>query len=265
MKCAVTYRCLERTGSGWIEEGGWVQESHGIPQERSISAWQVSYVHRGCGWFRDGLGNRARISAGSWYSLYPGLVHAYAPDSGTTWDESFCIFNGPIGYFLERHAVLDRQRPVRRAEPCDYWRRRFEGLTTDRNNLVPASIMLQLAAVITELATAESAIGGWLAAAQRDLDPTVPGVETPLAHIARQHGLSEAAFRKRFTRLSGIAPGHWRERRRLERACDLMLSQDATLQVVAEATGFADAFHLSRRFKAVLGMSPRQWRQRLPQ
>lgn len=258
------YRCLERTGPGWIEEAGWVHSSHGIPEERRLRAWQVAFVFRGSGWFRDALGNRARIVAGSWYTLFPGVGHAYAPDPGTTWDECFVIFGGPVGKFLESHGVLDRNRPVRQAEPVAYWRARLATVFAEAHDEPPAAPAFRLAAVATELAAAASHVGGWLAQAKRALDPVAGTAEVPLATVARRQGLGAEAFRKRFTRLAGVAPRRWRERRRLEHACELLLDRSRTLRVVAAACGFADEFHLSRRFTAVLGLSPRQWRSRLP-
>ncbi len=258
------FRCLERHGPGWVEEAGWVRGSHGIPQQRVLSAWQIAYVSRGSGWFRDGLGAKARIVAGSWYALFPGLGHAYAPDPGTTWDECFVIFGGPLAKLLEHHGILDRRRPVRHAEPVAYWQGRLATVFTEDRDQPAASAAFRLAAVATDLAAAEHRHGDWLEHAKRALEPAPGTPETPVATVARDHGLGAEAFRKRFTRCAGVAPRRWRERRRLERACELLLDRNRPLGGVAEACGFADASHLSRRFAAVLGVSPRQWQRRLP-
>jgi transcriptional regulator GlxA family with amidase domain len=49
---------------------------------------------------------------------------------------------------------------------------------------------------------------------------------------------------------------------RLEAAARLMVAGGVKLARIAEATGFADAFHLSHAFKAHFGASPRAYRER---
>jgi AraC family transcriptional regulator len=52
-------------------------------------------------------------------------------------------------------------------------------------------------------------------------------------------------------------------RRRLERACHLMITSSASLSEIALSVGFSDQTHLSRLFRRAFGQSPSSWRRDL--
>ena len=70
-------------------------------------------------------------------------------------------------------------------------------------------------------------------------------------------------FRKKFSRLEGVAPAKYRMRRLIDRACELMHEPELTNKQIAFKLGFANEFYFSRRFKQITGASPRTFRQRL--
>ena len=73
--------------------------------------------------------------------------------------------------------------------------------------------------------------------------------------------LSETHFAHAFRASLGVAPHEWVVARRIERAAALLRSRRApSLDEVARATGHASASHLVRRFKAVWGVTPGQYR-----
>jgi AraC-like DNA-binding protein len=50
-------------------------------------------------------------------------------------------------------------------------------------------------------------------------------------------------------------------RRRLEKACHLMMTSSESLSQIALSVGFSDQSHLTKRFKQTLGQSPSNWRR----
>ncbi len=73
--------------------------------------------------------------------------------------------------------------------------------------------------------------------------------------------LSETHFAHMFRASLGVAPHEWMVARRVERAAALLRSrQSPSLAEVARASGHASASHLVRRFRAVWGMTPGQYR-----
>jgi AraC-like DNA-binding protein len=50
-------------------------------------------------------------------------------------------------------------------------------------------------------------------------------------------------------------------RRRLEKACHLMMTSSESLSQIALSVGFSDQSHLCKRFKQAFGESPSNWRR----
>jgi len=109
---------------------------------------------------------------------------------------------------------------------------------------------------------------GWYRA---DADPVV-GAALRLVHhdparpwtvetLAREVGLSRAAFARRFTALVGEPPMTYLTGWRLDLAADLLLEDGATVASVARAVGYGTPFALSAAFTRVHGLSPQAYRR----
>ena len=72
---------------------------------------------------------------------------------------------------------------------------------------------------------------------------------------------SPAHFSRKFKLAAGESPHAYLVRRRLERACDLMVISAASLSEIALSVGFSDQSHLCRHFRATFGQSPASWRR----
>ena len=79
--------------------------------------------------------------------------------------------------------------------------------------------------------------------------------------LAQQIGMSCDGFRKRFAREMGMPPGKYQSQYRIAQACLLLATKPLTLKEIAHQLGFSDEFHLSKRFKQIIGMSPREFRK----
>jgi AraC family transcriptional regulator len=81
-----------------------------------------------------------------------------------------------------------------------------------------------------------------------------------LRHLAALAGLSQSHFSRAFKASTGMAPYHWQLDARIRRAQALLIGTGASLDDVAEATGFADAVHFGRTFRKFTGATPAAWR-----
>ncbi|MET4198668.1 AraC family transcriptional regulator [Bradyrhizobium sp. LA8.1] len=79
-----------------------------------------------------------------------------------------------------------------------------------------------------------------------------------LSGIARR---SKAHFSRKFKLAVGESPHAYVVRRRLERACHLMVTSAASLSEIALSVGFSDQAHLCRLFRQAFGQSPANWRR----
>ena len=84
-----------------------------------------------------------------------------------------------------------------------------------------------------------------------------------LSAVARR---SPAHFSRKFKLAFGESPHAYVVRRRLEKACHLMITSAVSLSEIALSVGFSDQAHLCRLFRTAFGQSPASWRRehRLP-
>jgi AraC family transcriptional regulator len=79
-----------------------------------------------------------------------------------------------------------------------------------------------------------------------------------LSAVARR---SPAHFSRKFKLAVGKSPHAYVVRRRLERACHLMMTSAEPLSEIALSVGFSDQAHLCRLFRQAFGQSPAHWRR----
>jgi AraC family transcriptional regulator len=79
-----------------------------------------------------------------------------------------------------------------------------------------------------------------------------------LSEVARR---SPAHFSRKFKLAVGESPHAYVVRRRLERACHLMMTSAVSLSEIALSVGFSDQAHLCRLFRQAFGQSPANWRR----
>ena len=79
-----------------------------------------------------------------------------------------------------------------------------------------------------------------------------------LSAVARR---SPAYFSRSFKQAFGETPHAYVVRRRLEKACHLMMTSSASLSQIALSAGFSDQAHLCRLFRRAFGQSPTSWRR----
>jgi AraC family transcriptional regulator len=79
-----------------------------------------------------------------------------------------------------------------------------------------------------------------------------------LSLVARR---SPAHFSRSFKLTFGEPPHAYVVKRRLEKACHLMITSSLSLSDIALSVGFSDQAHLCRLFRQAFGQSPASWRR----
>jgi AraC-like DNA-binding protein len=80
-------------------------------------------------------------------------------------------------------------------------------------------------------------------------------------HLSAIAQRSPAHFCRKFKLAAGQSPHAYVVRKRLERACLLMVTSASSLSEIALSVGFSDQAHLCRHFRAAFGQSPASWRR----
>ena len=87
-----------------------------------------------------------------------------------------------------------------------------------------------------------------------------PDGDLSLARLAVRCQTSVSRLTAAFRSAMGVSVHAYREHLRLARAERLLRHSRLSISAIAEACGYPDPFHFSRRFRRHAGMSPRVWR-----
>lgn len=236
---------------------------------RLLGNYAIVYVFNGSGRFMDELGRDLPVTAGDLILLFPDIAHSYGATKD--WSEFFLVFNGPVFDLWRTQGLLNPDEPIIHLEPVDHWLRRFESVIGGSREPGWAPPLLEVCRLQQVLS--EAIVGGsrgsmpqdevkWASRACALLETDLsPG--TNLHTVAEQLNTSYESFRKRFQKVVGMPPGRYRATRLIDRACELMQTTDMTDKQIAISLGFCDEFHFSRRFKQMVGRSPRAFRKTL--
>jgi AraC family transcriptional activator FtrA len=89
-----------------------------------------------------------------------------------------------------------------------------------------------------------------------------PAEAWTIARLARAAAMSERTLARRFRDATGLAPGDWVRRMRVEAACYLLETTDASLEAIATSAGFGSVANLRHHFRACVGLAPTAYRAR---
>ncbi len=241
---------------------GHIPRKTDVVRGRSLDSFALVWVVSGQGFYADALHGRQAVLPGSVLWLRPEVTQDYGPDPGTTWDEWYAVFHGPVFDALADAGLFAADHPVTHlgADPA------LTAVLVDLDRRLRAPAIDQLwcvarmhIALVDIAARARHPQRAFLQAAEQALAADISG-SLRLAIIAQQFDLSEQVFRKRFAQLAGLPPAQWRQKRRLERAKTLLLTTPQSLAVIATELGWCDAFFFSRQFKHATGQTPSQFR-----
>src|SRR5262245_60916147 len=81
-----------------------------------------------------------------------------------------------------------------------------------------------------------------------------------LEELARQAGFSPQHMNRIFHRALGSTPLKYLTRLKIERAAELLIETNRTVETIAASVGFEDPYYFSRVFKREVGRSPAAFR-----
>jgi len=266
------YRLGTDVPFGALLSGGIARHKNGLPAWRALPHYVLVYALAGHAEYSDANGNARRVGPGDALILFPGVRHTYPAIRGDGLTQLWINFRGPVFDLLKAEGILDPSRPIAHVEPLGYWFRRMEDALGAVREPAPGQALTQvmrLLALLADIRLHESARDPgeqerqWLARAQQLIGSEGLARRPNWRAIARELRASYESFRKRFRRLSGMAPARYWMTRRIEMACQMMIHQNMTNYELASECGFHDEYHFSRRFKQVAGMTPTQFRNQL--
>jgi len=236
---------------------------------RTLETLVVVHIVSGHGTFRSEPSGEMPVPANSLFFVFPGVNHYYRYDDETGWVEEWVEMDPTSVLPLLKAAGVTPSSPLRTFASIPAVSEAFQSLVdASRQNGLAAKLRVD---ALAHLLVSE-AISAWRRGADSEEGIVVEKMRQALVSnvaerltvrdAARRAGKSESRMRSLFKLATGLSPKNYQMRARLVRAGKLLRETDLQIGLVAEQTGFNSVFAFSRRFKKLLGMSPKEYRIR---
>lgn len=199
-----------------------------------------------------------------------GVPHSYSPPSTGAWQWWWVHFGGAAAEAVAKR-VTGGATTVRLGRD-ERIRARFAELVSVAQSGGPSlrldSCLLSLIGLMDDRLHAARRLG--LDAGDTDAGMTSVldwisehlGDRIALAELASAGSVSRAGVSRMFRQHLGTSPMTYVAQQRMQRARVLLDETDLTVAQIGRAVGFADPYHFSRRFAAVVGRPPTSYRGR---
>ena len=258
-------REIHRLYGLWIIRGGMggktLPDSFDQCPERYFQFYSISHMYDGGGrlWLEES-GAAGDIHPGDCVIITPHAVNRYGGARGLPYCEDSLNFCGPAADMLFRSGVISNGifhlGKVRKLIPI------LEKVNDPAvSSQIQANIELQKLLVDIYLDKNST---------RRNEYPLLDGLldeirEHPekwwsVRDMAEMCNLSIDQLRRVFFQRTGVKPKIYVDRLKLNRAAEYLVGTNHPVSEVAERFGYRDQYHFSRRFKAVMGISPQSYR-----
>lgn len=239
--------------------------------DAEFSYWAFVMITGGSGYYQVNGGEVQRVTAGSWFCLYPGAVFNYGPDKGGFWDEYYFTVEGSrITEWLENW--LPDPSLVNKAVIDETLIHKMEVAFMLIDSSVPSNLdraSMKVESFVYELATQtdrshEGNRGSLVIKVIEDLSNTLRVMQEPSV-IAARHHISVSTLRRIVHEYTGYPLNEYLHQLKIGEAKNILLNTDLSVKEIGEALGYKDTFYFSRVFKRITGISPRSYRVRVGQ
>lgn len=235
------------------------------PREWRSPQYAMNYIHEGEGYFRTSDGVSFPIRPGTVLRRTPNVTHYVC----YTTPALLGVVGLPIQALelLRFSGLVQSEKPVSQMTPDFKLLKRFAELG-ERLSKTPeddlSDVLVDMLALMADLHRKAKA------STNQGLDPVVVRAisrlsadfssQLTLPGLAAELGVGYSSFRKRFREQTGVSPGAFRVRRRIEMSLNMLCDGRKNVSEVARELGYPDVYTFSAQFKRMTGQSPRAWR-----
>ena len=238
---------------------------------KGFDAWQLLFGLEGRGELTY-PGGKKMLQPNELFLFAPGAEQRYGNPGPRRWRHLFFVFHAAphwqrwltwpeitpgIGFLRPRTGLAAIRNALHQSVRLSQGVHRF-GQELAMDFLHQALIHCQAEHLSGEIREVDSRITRWIEEVGADLKKS----HLPIREMARHIGMSPSQLARAFHRQLGLSPVQYFEKLRMEHAAELLTVSSMRVREIAEATGYEDALYFSGRFRAAMGLSPRQWRQK---
>jgi AraC family transcriptional regulator, arabinose operon regulatory protein len=239
--------------------------------ERSERVDQSIFIYcvKGQGWCEIEK-NHHKIHPGELLVIPPGTPHRYGADEKRPWTIYWVHIKGDNNSLLLSEIGITAAKPVLCLGQEPELLALFEELLDVVEHGYSTSRLLYASQILTHLigliiwVSHHSLIGN--PDATQKVKQSIAFMKKHLdrpanvSSFATMANLSESHYRSLFKQQTGYAPMDYFIRLRIHKACQLLDTTDLAIKEIAQLMGYQDALYFSRAFKAVVELSPAQYR-----
>jgi len=237
-------------------------------ERRSFPFYGVEFVAAGRGGLELG-GRRAQLEPGSVFAYGPGLPHRIISSAGEPLVKYFADFAGRAALDLAERLALPPGSSIHTGGLAEI-RSLFESLIAEGLaargesrricQLLGEALLRKIASERNPLPSAPASSRHATYLRCREILARDFREIATLGGLARRAGLSAAYLCRLYQEFDHETPYDQLIRLRMNAAADLLSIPGAAVKTVAATLGYDDAFHFSRAFKRVHGLSPLPFR-----
>ena len=257
-----------------ITDAGFFPEAalHGVERPTGAEGTILMVCRAGCGWLRLGASERIAsqpVGPGDIVLIPAGQPHAYGADKNNPWTIQWVHFSGSeVADWLRWHAWPPkggvRRLNAARAERIDLGRiheELAEGYDEPRLLSAVAALRWSLANIRSaSFAESGESSNNAIEAVEARMREHYSGRMT-IQKLAMRARLSAPHFTVLFRKRFGFAPIDYLLRLKIRQACNMLDITDWPVNRIASEVGIDDALYFSRRFRRIMGVSPREYRK----
>lgn len=224
---------------------------------QNIYTWH--FVLSGSGTLEIG-GKTHPLTAGQMFFIPPGVKMRYYPNQSDPWEYVwFALNKEPAEQFSALLHFSERQ-PIKEMR---YFQKIKNALGRMLHNLRDGGGYygaLSCFYEIVEICTASTPPTGILGVREH-IDETFALPAFSVEQLCRDVGISHAHLLRQFKGAYGVTIKKYVIQKRINLACELLLTTDLPVGSVALSCGFSDEMHFMKTFKSEMGISALQYRK----
>lgn len=244
---------------------------HNRERRHGCKQYILIYCLQGAGWFAIHR-KTYKVRSNQFFILPAGVAHTYGSDPANPWTIYWVHFTGELSRNYFQYLMNKRSMTPKMVFPSDERNQLFDEIVRYASTINNTDALIYANnCLYNYLASFKNAIY-----AQSEVDRTQKSIvencielmkeniykNLNLYEIAQMMGLSISYLSSLFKEKMNDSPYNYFIFLKIQRACYLLWNSQAKIKAIAAQLGYEDPYHFSRVFKNMMGLSPRQFRNR---